>query len=145
MKFQSSFKLAFISMIFFFVGCISGPKDPHQGLSEKLSGDSYDSIVTIAAVPILHRKIVPRKLSGRVLCADEVIHRVAHRGEVSISNEQKIIGSTSIQIDGTYTLTAPMLSKTDYYLKAVSTCGAYTETISFSEKARTEYDILLKK
>lgn len=143
MKFQLNFKPAMMFLLLFFVGCISGPKDPHQSLSEKLSADSYDSVVTIGAVPILHRRIVPRKLSGRVLCADEVIQRVAHRGEVSISNEQKMIASTSIQIDGTYTLTAPILSKTDYHLKAVSSCGTYTEIISFSEKARADYDILL--
>lgn len=145
MKSKSSMKAALILTLFFLSGCISGPKDPHQGFAEKLSGDSYDKVATIGAVPILHRKVVSRKISGRVLCSDDLTQGIAHRGEVSILEEQKVIASTGIQIDGTYALSAPMYSEVAYQLKAVSTCGSHTETISFSEKSRTDYDILLKK
>ena len=145
MKLKYSFKAAMISTLFVLGGCISGPKDLHQGFAEKLSGDSYDHVATFGGVPILHRKVVARKISGRVLCSDDLTQGLAHRGDVSILEEQKVIASTGIQIDGTYALSAPMCSETAYQLKAISTCGSHTETISFNEKTRTDYDILLRK
>lgn len=136
-------KLFFIGTIGILIsGCISGPKNPEQKFSEKLNGDSYESSNTVIGVPVLTRKPISKKISGRIYCGEGLSQRLANHVTVSLLDNDKIVSTASTDSNGIFSITANISLEKSYKLQAAAKCGTATKEISLKDDSN--YDLILK-
>lgn len=136
-------KLFFLgTIVLFFSGCISGPKNPDQTFAEKLNADSYESSNTVMGVPVLTRKPIYRKITGKVFCGEGLSQYPANHAAVVLTGENKTVASTLTDTNGNFNLLASISVEKAYKLQASSKCGNSTQDLSLKEESN--YNLILK-
>jgi hypothetical protein len=134
---------ALITLLFWISGCVSGPKQPDQTFAQKLNADSYESSNTVMGVPVLTRKPIQRKVSGKIMCGEGLSQRPANHATVSLNDGDIVVASASSNSDGTYTILASILIEKPYQLRVSSKCGNSIKEISLKDDS--SFDINLNK
>ena len=130
-----------IALMFYISGCVSGPKDPNQTFAQKLNADSYESSNSVLGVPVLTRKPIQRKVSGKITCGEGFSQRPAGHVTISLIEGNKVVASTSSNSDGTYNVLVSAAIEKTYQLKASSKCGNAIKEISLTEDANFDLNL----
>jgi hypothetical protein len=143
MKHLKSLKPA--AALLFLGSCVSGPTDDRT-FAEKMHGDNYQDKKIIMGVPILERKLIQRKISGRVFCGEGISQTPANHAVITIHKENKNLGTASTDASGSYTLLASMDPLSTYEIRATGSCGKATATLEKgASKESPEIHFFLKK
>lgn len=137
--------LFIFTSLLLFSACVYGPKDPDRTFAEQLSGENYKSTNVIIGVPVLERKLVETKISGRVFCGEGISQVPANHTVIRLIYSNKVISTTTTDNTGNYSISAPLETKKDYELIASTACGSSKFSVSKSTQEQKNKDFYLKK
>ena len=121
-------RVILISSLVLFIGAcvVTGPKSKYSKPADVLKEDSYTSGAQIGPVFVGERKEVTRKISGRIYCSEGMKQVPANKATIEIRNKNKVVRSTSAEVDGTYAFSSTFELEGEYVFAIIARCGKLT-------------------